>query len=829
MEDASGAEPTPGTHNRFSGGWAEIVIQAHQVVMGAVGPGRHAALNALPPRPTVFLGRSGALTELLSLLVPGRSDEPPRVIALAGEGGVGKTALLAVAAHEARSRFPGGVLAADAGAHSRRDALTTEELLGTYLRAFGIPEDQLQPHRSGLEGQFHSKLGEAPGPILILLDDAAAEDHIAPLIPPDGRHRLLATVRTAPADPAVTVLPLDSLTPKDSVTLLESATATSVPKAQLAEIAALCGHLPLALHVVAGRLRDTADSAERVLASLRPPGERLAELGPVRRAFTASYAALTEDDARMLRFLGLHSGTRIDARSAAALADVPEAAADRALRRLTRAHLLRPAGPDGRVRFHDLLRLYAGELAAGEAESARSAALDRLLGHYGRCAAEADDGWFLHERSTLTAALEQAVEHGLYGRVGPVASPLGSALGRRGRAVDALVALRYGALAAQLRGDAGQEAELLREMRQQYRAVGRHAEAAACQEPGHLARIRAGTRSVELDDDLGEQAAEREDFAGAAHHLGRAAARWSHHGDGQRVAASLSALGDALARLGRSDEAVELYWSAVAMSQATGNATVEARTCLKLAPLAATQADHLELIQRGLRSAREAKDARITVEALVLASTTLIESGQLAEAAPLLQEALGLADKNQLPLLHDALLERELKRRKLAADEAGVRELAARRNMSGPPSPPEVPPPPVDHASRHIRPVLVRLFALPLCAALWAIGCLAVATPGGGPGAVALCLAQLALAGVTTWAARRVWLRGHSGRLGDLIATMAHRWHAVAAAGLLPLGAWAGTSWAAAGSVTLLALHSAAQLWPAFRTRRLRLRRPEIG
>ncbi|WEB39656.1 hypothetical protein MOV08_10520 [Streptomyces yunnanensis] len=101
--------------------------------------------------------------------------------------------------------------------------------------------------------------------------------------------------------------------------------------------------------------------------------------------------------------------------------------------------------------------------------------------------------------------------------------------------------------------------------------------------------------------------------------------------------------------------------------------------------------------------------------------------------------------------------------------------------------------------------------------------------PGSEPGAVASYLAQLTLAGVTAWAARRVWLRGDGGGLGDLIAIMTHRWHAVPAAGLLPIGAWTGTPWAAAVPVALLALHSAAQLWPAFRTRRLRLRRPEIG
>ncbi|QRX96511.1 NB-ARC domain-containing protein [Streptomyces noursei] len=828
MEDASGAGPTPGTHNRFSGGWARNVYQADQIFIGSSGaaPAPSTPPDSLPPRPTRFYGRRDAVAVLLERLTPGQPNEPVQVLALTGEGGIGKSALMAFVAHEAQALFPGGVLAEDVGAHSGRTPLSTEELLRSYLRQFGIPDDQFAPHLSGLQAQFRNTLRKAAGPVLLLLDDAVTEDDLAPLIPSDGRHRLLVTLRAAPTAGAVTVLPLDSLAPEHSLELLASSSAAPVPPAELAEIAELCGHLPLALDVVAGRLRDPSDGAGRVLASLRPPDQRLEELKPVLRAFTASYEALGAEDRRMLCHLGLHPGTRIDAGSAAALAGVPEADADRALRRLARAHLLRPAGPEGRVRFHDLLRLYAGELAAGEAESARSAALGRLLDHYGRCAAEADDGWFLQERSTLTAALEQAVEHGLHRQVGPVAGPLGNSLGRRGRAVDALIALRYGALAAQLRGDAGQEAELLREMRHQYRAVGRPAEAAACQEPGHLARIRAGMRSAELDDDLGEQAAEREDFAGAAHHLGRATARWSRHGDGQRAAASLSALGDALAQLGQSDEAVELYWSAMVMSEATGNATVEARTCLKLAPLAATHADRLELSERGLRSAREAKDARITVEALVLASTTLIESGQLAEAAPLLHEALGLADENQLPLLHDALLERELERRKLAADEKGVRELAARRNKSGPPSPPEVPPPPIDHASRHVRPVLVRLFALPLCAALWATGCLAVVVPGGRPGAVALCLTQLALAGVTAWAARRVWLRDQGRRLGDLIALMAHRWHAVAAAGLLPLGARAGTQWAAAGSVALLALHSTAQLWPAFRTRRLRLRRP---
>ncbi|WP_438485034.1 AAA family ATPase [Streptomyces sp. S186] len=827
MEDASGAGPTPGTHNTIGGGTAGLIIQAGQASIGFPGPARHVALNALPPRPAAFLGRSGALAELLALLAPGQHDEPPRVIALAGEGGVGKTALLAVAAHAARPRFPGGVLAADAGAHSRRDALTAEELLGTYLRAIGIPGDQLEPHRSGLKSQFHTKLGEAPDPMLILLDDAAAEDHIASVVPPDGRHLLLVTVRTAPTDPAVTVLPLDSLAPEDSVALLESMTAAPVPRARLAEIAGLCGHLPLALHVVAARLGHAAESAERVLASLRPPGERLAELGPVRRAFTASYEALSDDDARMLRRLGLHPGTGIEAGAAAALADVPEAEADRALRRLTRAHLLRPAGPDGRVRFHDLLRLYAGELAAGEPESVRAAALDCLLDHYERSAADADaaqdDAWFAREHETLTAALARAVERGLDGHVGPIARPLGASLARRGLVLDALAVLESGVRAAQRRADHEQEAELLRAMRQQYRAVGRPTEARACAEAGHLAWVRAGVRPAAFHDDLGEQAADLGDFAAAVHHLERARALWPQH-EARRAAASLSALGEALERLGHADAAAMAYGLAGRTALGAGDHTVQAYVWLQLARRADDPHGRLRLIQAGLDAARKAGDVRATVEALAAQGTALMENGRPADAEPLLKEARDLADENNLLLLRVRLLTLEASRLELAGDLTAAEELRSELGDSEPPVAPAVPAPPVRPAA-HIRPVLLRLFALPLCAALWAAGCLAA--PGGGPPPVALSLAQLGLAGVTAWAARRVWLRGSGGRTGDLVAAVAHRRHAEVAVALLLVGTWAGAPrTAAAVPAALLCLHSLAQHWPASRTRRLRRYRP---
>src|SRR5205814_3579695 len=86
--------------------------------------------------------------------------------------------------------------------------------------------------------------------------------------------------------------------------------------------------------------------------------------------------------ALMFRLLGLHPGPDITATAAASLAGVPPAEARRLLHELTRAHLLtEPVA--GRYALHDLLRVYAAELAhTSETAEARRAAIGRLLDHY---------------------------------------------------------------------------------------------------------------------------------------------------------------------------------------------------------------------------------------------------------------------------------------------------------------------------------------------------------------------------------------------------------------------------------------------------------------
>jgi DNA-binding transcriptional ArsR family regulator len=105
----------------------------------------------------------------------------------------------------------------------------------------------------------------------------------------------------------------------------------------------------------------------------------------VAAAFSLSYQGLTDGQQQMFRRLGLHPGADFDARAAAALDDSSPAAAGRHLEALYDQHLIaEPAR--GRYRFHDLIRDYAGDLAATDDPDQAGAATGRLLDYYERTA-----------------------------------------------------------------------------------------------------------------------------------------------------------------------------------------------------------------------------------------------------------------------------------------------------------------------------------------------------------------------------------------------------------------------------------------------------------
>lgn len=345
----------------------------------------------LPAAAGYFAGRAGAL-DWLDANAAGSGDAPA-VIAIDGTAGVGKTALALRWAHRAAERFPDGQLYLDLRGYSRDgEPLSPTVALNTLLHALGVPTDAVVQAEDQLAGAYRSVT--AGKRLLVLLDNAASIQQVRPLVPGSAGCVVLVTSRNAlpglAVDHGARVLTLDALGPADAAALLVALLGEdrAEPDAT-ADLAELCGYLPLALRIVAAKLQaEPYGTVADMAARLRERG-RLASLGfgngsetAVRAAFDLSYESLPEDQQRAFRLLGLVPGVDVGPDTAAALFDVDQATAAELLDGLAACHL---AGKPDRDRYqlHDLLRDYANELCRSvDNKPTCDAAVDRLLTYY---------------------------------------------------------------------------------------------------------------------------------------------------------------------------------------------------------------------------------------------------------------------------------------------------------------------------------------------------------------------------------------------------------------------------------------------------------------
>ncbi|MFE4663560.1 tetratricopeptide repeat protein [Streptomyces sp. NPDC056716] len=370
----------------------------------------------LPPAPTGFAGREGAVAQLMGWLEPTsepteeRAGEPAGersavvVSAVAGMGGVGKTALALHTAHRARARgwFPGGVLFADLHGYSQGPPLEPGSVADRFLRALGVTgrelpatvEEKLDLWRLRLDG-----LARQGRPLLVVLDNARSAAQTAPLLP-GPPHRALITSRQDLSGLSARRLGLDPLDSAEALDLLDRALRAggtgddrvTDQAADAVRLVGLCGRLPLALRIIAALLRDEPDrSLADQAADLADARTRLDALDyadtdahgrtlAVRATFDLSYRHLTPGQARAFRLLSAVPGPDLSTTAAAEL--LGSARARPLLAALARAHLLQRSAGE-RWSLHDLLRLYAREKGREHAEGdAREEAVRRLLGFY---------------------------------------------------------------------------------------------------------------------------------------------------------------------------------------------------------------------------------------------------------------------------------------------------------------------------------------------------------------------------------------------------------------------------------------------------------------
>jgi len=352
------------------------------------------APRQLPMPPRSFTGRAA---ELRRLGDPAAAAGPGagRIWAIDGAGGIGKTWLALHWAHTHAESFPDGQLYVDLrGFASSTTVMEPGEAIRSFLDALGAGPDRIP---AGFDAQLSLYRSLTAGKrLLVVLDNARDVAQVRPLLPasPDSvvlvtsRNQLTGLITTEDARP----LKLDLLTVAEARDLLRirlGADRVAAEPQAVDNLITQCARLPLALAIVAAQatLHPEVPLAD-LFASLRQASSGLDgfiadDFGTdLRTVFSWSYRALDPDTARMFRLLGLVPGPNISAAAAAGLAGLPSRQAKALLKRLARAHLLTRGG-DGRYALHDLLRVYAAELAGTEdPDDERSAAQRRLADHY---------------------------------------------------------------------------------------------------------------------------------------------------------------------------------------------------------------------------------------------------------------------------------------------------------------------------------------------------------------------------------------------------------------------------------------------------------------
>jgi tetratricopeptide (TPR) repeat protein/DNA-binding SARP family transcriptional activator len=653
-------------------------------LMAATGSGRTRQVpRQLPVPPPLFTGRSQELAELDKI-----HDASTVVItAIDGMAGVGKTALAVQAAHQMVERYPDGQLFVDL--HGYTDGVAPVEpgaALDFLLRSLGVAGDRIPAELDARAALYRSRLADQR--LVIVLDNAAAEAQVRPLLPGSPGCVVLITSRRRLAGLDQThTLSLDTLPLPDAIALLRQTAGESrlagQPQAVVVEFAELCGRLPLALRIAAARLRSHPAWDLGYLASrLRDQQHRLLELAAGPRSVTAaldlSYQDLDADLKRTYRRLGLHPGRDIDPYASAALLDATLHDAGRLLEQLLEAHLLQEPGP-GRYRFHDLTRAHAAHTAVrDEAEPDGEAALDRLLDYYRHTAAAAMDAaypderdyrprvppaispgpalsdpvaaleWLGSELPNLLAAAEYATDHGRPAHLLHLSSILHRHLRTRGPYHDAETLHEYALTTARATGHQAAEVEALTGLGHIHRLQGRYEQATDHLGPALRLARATGHRAAELDalSGLGHVHVTQGRYGQATDDYEQALrlARAAGHHTGELNA--LIGLGNIHRWQGRHEQAADHYQQALRLARATRHHTGEQDALIGLGDIHRLRgryeqaADHFE---QALRLARAAGHHAGEIDALSGLGIVHRWQGQYEQAAEYYQQALRLA------------------------------------------------------------------------------------------------------------------------------------------------------------------------------------------
>jgi tetratricopeptide (TPR) repeat protein len=691
-----------------------------------------AAPRQLPRDVAEFVGRR-------SELEAARAGLP--LVAVAGPGGVGKSAFAVRLAHQLAAGYPDGQLYVDLqGSAAGLRPLEPLDVLGRFLRALGERHSDLA---TVAEASAAFRAATATRRLLVVLDNARDLAQVRPLLPGGPYTATLVTSRRVLSSlDGAAHLTLGVLPRADAVLLLgrlAGARRVAAEAAAAGRVADWCGRLPLALRIAGGRLAARPSWTMQTLASRLADARRrldelyLAELD-IRSSIEVSHAQLAgsadPDDraaARGLALLGQPDGEELGLPAAAALLDLDVVDADRVLERLVDGQLLESPAP-GRYRLHDLVRLYARSLPSTVED-----AVPRLLRWYtatcwqafrllrpsdGRVAtagswasggAAFDDvtlalDWLETERPNLVAAVHQvaATPQLPDAAATQLARALFAFFHVRGYLNDWIDVNRASRAVASRAGDRTAQAHACRDLGAAYELRGEYQQALDCLHDGldgyatagDLAGQAACLNSIGLvHDSLGQ-------LDEAASCLERSLAISRELADRHSQGISLNNLGEVYCRLGAYRRALGCLDEALAIFRSTGNRASQAAAQANLGDVYEHQGGYDEALVHYGQSLAAFRDLGAPVgQATVLTALGRVHrhEGRYPEALECLREGLAIAERvderrstaiclRELGAVHDATgaspAAREYRRQALAMfEELGVPEADEVRSL----------------------------------------------------------------------------------------------------------------------------------------------------
>ena len=636
--------------------------------------GQRVVYRQLPRDIGEFTGREAELDRLVALAEP--ASGAMVVVAIDGMPGVGKTRFAVHAAHQLirGGRFEQIQLWADLrGFDSSQEPADPAVVLETFLRQLGMPGAEIPIDPTERAIAYRDRL--AGRDALVLLDNAASEEQVLPLLPGDPGCLVLVTSRhNLSGLDGVVRFPLDVFTPDEAVGLLGRIAGHDRIDADLAgarRVAELCGRLPIMVALAARRLRT------RTAWTVRDLSERLTTLDTegARSRLELSYRSTSPRRQRLFRLLSRHPGDDFTAGSAAALAGLSTAEAEVLLEALLDEHLLQQEVA-GRYRFHDLLRRLGHDMTeSADTPRQRHAALADCVGWYLHTADAAWQAleeqrrrrfdlvpyngsapvpafatyahalaWCEDERANLVAVVRAAADAGLTDAAWQLPAVLMRYFYLRSRWTDWLDTHRIALAVVRAAGNRPAEAKILNGLGVAYGDLHEFAAAIDC------CRAAADLYG-ELGDTYGQAwclnnlgvtsvGLERADEA--VGHFVAALDLFRQCADPQGEAICLNNLGDGYRRLGEPDRAIDLLRQALALQQSTDQAG-QRYTLGTLGDLYRDTERYPEAVDyyhRALAANRSAGDRRTAGRMLASLGATMLAMGRPDLAREHLDQAL---------------------------------------------------------------------------------------------------------------------------------------------------------------------------------------------